>query len=370
MAIDKRKRHRGFIYRVRILVDGKRVSKSFTRKIDAIKFEQQAQLDSSIVDGFKLSFKQAALDWLNNHARPRKAPGTVKNNERMINKDLIQCFGEMKLAKIQSGHIDSFIASLNGKMSNASINDRLELIRAICNYYIKRRALSYSPMSAVDFLKVDPKAMKFWSLAEARCFLEHARSKYFGTSKEAIYFYYLISLNTGMRVGEVLALKWAAIDFESRLIMVCRSKCHHTHEVRETTKGRRIRHVPMNDVLYEELRDLKTKSQGSEWVLHTKDCMLDHCNITNRHWNQDIKDSGVSRIRIHDMRHTYASHFMQQGGDLFKLQAILGHADMRTTMQYSHFSKSFLQENANIVQFGTGDNLVKVDFAKTGTNTL
>ena len=85
MAIQKIERHKGTIYRVRLQNDGKRATKCFSRKYDAMEFERNAKLDPRIMDGTELRFKQAAFEWLENHARPRKAPGTVVNNEALIN---------------------------------------------------------------------------------------------------------------------------------------------------------------------------------------------------------------------------------------------------------------------------------------------
>lgn len=368
MAIQKIERQKGVVYRVRLFINGRRVTKCFGRKFDAMQFEQNARLDHRIVDGMNLRFEQAAIEWFENHARPRKAAGTVLNNEALIRNDLIPAFGNLQLGNITPQDVDTFVAKLRQKMSHASVNGRLELIRAIFNYHIRRRNVLYSPMAGVAFLKVDPKPMQFWTLEEARRFLEHAKAKYEGTEREYVYLLCLLALNTGMRFGEMLALKWSAVDFRNGLITVCRSLCHHTGQVRETTKGRRIRHVPINDALMGPLKQAWAFRSGSEWVFHKDGSLLDENNIRKRHWRPAIKESGVSRIRIHDMRHTYASHFMMNGGDVFKLQAILGHADIRTTMQYAHFSKAYLQENANIVQFSTGSNVIVTDFKKTGSH--
>lgn len=367
MAIQRIERQKGSIYRVRLQIDGRRVTKCFVRKYDAMEFERNAKLDPRIMDGTELRFKHAALEWLENHARPRKAPGTVVNNEALIRNDLIVEFGNKRLGDITSRHIDAFVHSLRPRMSHASVNRRLELIRAIFNYHIRRRNVLYSPMTGVAFLKVDPKPMKFWTLEEGRKFLDHVQAKYEETPQEYAYLLYLVALNTGMRLGEIIALKWSAVDFQNGLITICRTICHHTGQVRETTKGRRIRHVPINDALIGPLKTAWGYRNGVEWVLHTEGKPLDQNNLRNRHWERDIKESDVSRIRIHDMRHTYASHFMMNGGDIFKLQAILGHADIRTTQQYAHFSKAYLLENANIVRFEAKGNVIRVPFRSSGT---
>lgn len=367
MAIQRRKRQKGTVYRVRLLINGRRISKSFTRKLDAMEFERNAKLDPRIMDGSSLRFREAANEWLENHARPRKAPGTIAENESLLTQDLIPAFGGMKLGDITPQHIDDLVLKLRKDKSNASVNRRLELIRSIFNYHIRRRNVLFSPMAGVAFLKVDPKPMKFWTLEEGRSFLEHAKAKYEGTPQGHIYLLYMLALNTGMRFGELLALKWSAVDLSARLIMVCRTICHHTLQVRETTKGRRIRHVPINDSLYGLLKAAKARRGDVEWVLHTNGALLDENNIRSRHWKKDIKESGVSRIRFHDLRHTYASHFLMNGGELFKLQAILGHADIRTTMNYSHFSKAYLLENVNIVRFDANNPVIKLNFRRVGS---
>ena len=368
MAIQRHKRQKGTVYRVRLFINGRRVSKSFTRKLDAMEFERNAKLDPRIMDGASLRFKEAALEWFENHARPRKAPGTVRENESLLRRDLMPAFGGVKLVDITPQHVDDLVLRLRKVMSDASINRRLELIRSIFNYHKRRRNVLYNPMDGVSFLKVDPKPMKFWTLEEGRQFLEHAKAKYEGTPQEQVYLLYMLALNTGMRFGELLALKWSAVDLTCGLIMVCRTLCHHTRQIRETTKGRRIRHVPINDALYGHLEAAKARRNGVEWVFYTGGgSLLDENNIRNRHWEKDVKESGVSRIRFHDLRHTYASHFLMNGGELFKLQAILGHADIRTTMNYSHFSKAYLLENVNVVRFDAGNSVIRLNCRRVGS---
>ena len=367
MSIRKMKRRDGIVYAVRVMAFGKRIQKTFKRRHDAVQFLQEARHDPRLANSTRFTFEAAANEWLENHARPRKAPGTVRENESLLRLDLIPAFGKRALGDIQPQEIDNLIAKLRQRMSEASANRRLEIIRAVFNYHKRRRNVLYSPMDGVAFLKVDPKPMKFWTLEEARKFLEHAKSKYEGTPQEYVYLLYMLALNTGMRFGELLALKWTAVDFTSGLIMVCRTLCHHTRQIRETTKGRRIRHVPINDSLFHLLETAKARRGESELVLHTGGVLLDENNIRNRHWQVDIRESGVSEIRFHDMRHTYASHFLMNGGELFKLQAILGHADIRTTMNYSHFSKAYLLENANIVRFEATGNVIYAPFKKSGT---
>ena len=311
--------------------------------------------------GRHVRFKPSDIHrWLEKHLRTRCSPATIENAKSVLRADLLPTFGDMKHTAVHAHHIDAFLENLNGRLSNIGINRRLQLIRTIYNYHIRRRVISYNPADAVALLKIDPKPIRFWTLEEARHLLEHAKKKYKGTEKEAIYLLYLIGLNTGMRLGEMVALKWSSVDFQNHLITVCRTCCAASRRVFETTKGKRIRHVPMNDVLCNALKEAYVQRRNSEWILLTPHgCMLHKDNLYHSYWLVDIKHSGVSKIRIHDMRHTFASHFMMNGGELYKLQAILGHANIRTTQQYTHLSKAFLRENSNIVSFEAEGNLIK-----------
>ena len=63
------------------------------------------------------------------------------------------------------------------------------------------------------------------------------------------------------------------------------------------------------------------------------------------------KEAGLKKLRIHDLRHTFASHFMMNGGDIYDLKEILGHASVKTTMRYAHLGRKHLQSKANVVSF-------------------
>lgn len=149
-----------------------------------------------------------------------------------------------------------------------------------------------------------------------------------------------------------MSVKWSAVDFQNRLIKVCRSYCGVLKEIRETTKSRKIRHVPLGEGIFHDLSKAYEGRAGTELVFHLNGEMLDKSNLRNRHFNRDIKGSGVPKIRIHDMRHTFASHFMMNGGNLYALQAILGHSDTKMTQRYAHLSKTYFTEKADIVRFG------------------
>jgi integrase len=363
MAIYKIKRRKGVVYRVRLMIQGKRASKNFARKIDAIHFQEQAKLDDRVVENIDFTFGEASEEWLINHAEVRKAPKSVATDRQMLQRNLLPRFGKMALNRISPELVDRMILEMKRTgASDSTINRNLEVMRAIYYYCIKRRKTQFNPVSAVGLFKVQLPPIVFWTKEEADKFLRYVEAKYEGTRREIIAFLYKFALNSGMRMGEILALSWHEVDIENRLITVRRSFDSYERRIRERTKSGRIRHVPINSALYEELSVMK-KKRVHELVFTVDGKPLDRSNLTF-YFQRDSVEAGVRKIRFHDMRHTYASHFMMNGGDMYHLKEILGHADMTMTQRYAHLSRSFLVDKADTVCFTTKDNVINLEFKK------
>ena len=146
------------------------------------------------------------------------------------------------------------------------------------------------------------------------------------------------ALNTGMRKGELFALKWADVSFESGEIRV------------RKTKGRRFRVIPMNDLLLGTLRRHPRSSKGP-YVF---------CNADGSPW-RDVRTSYRSVLRaaklpidltFHDLRHTFVSNLVMAGEDLRTVAELAGHRDIRTTMRYAHLAPGKLQKSVSRLTWG------------------
>lgn len=364
MAIDRIKRRKGDSYRVRMYVNGVRVSRTFDRKIDAIAFEKEAQLDNRLIEAGKLTFAEAAEDWLTNHAEARKAPRSVATDRQMLRDNLLPRFGKMMLAKVTPDQVDRLIQELRKTgIKDNTINKNLQLLRAIFNFHMKRRRVQYNPVVPVGLLKIQIPSVVFWTQNETLQFLNYAEKKYAGTGREVIAFMVKFALNTGMRMGEIVALSWHDVDMDNRLITVRRSYDSFQRCIRESTKGRKIRHVPINSAIYDDLARMR-ESRRHELVFTINGSVIDRSNLTHD-FQRDAVEAGVRKIRFHDLRHTYASHFMMNGGDIYHLKEILGHSDMLMTQRYAHLSRRFLVDKADTVCFSSSGNVIKVEFQKS-----
>lgn len=137
----------------------------------------------------------------------------------------------------------------------------------------------------------------------------------------------LISLNTGMRRGEVFNLTWADIDLKNKIITVDG----------DTSKSGQTRHIPMNRealATIEAWKDQHTRDSG--YVFPGRDGKrLDNVNTS---WEGVLKLAKVTGFRWHDLRHTFASKLVMAGVPLNTVRDLLGHSDLAMTLRYAHLA--------------------------------
>ena len=156
----------------------------------------------------------------------------------------------------------------------------------------------------------------------------------------------LLLCRTGMRIGEAIALKWEDLDFNNRFITVRRA-INSLRNI-DTPKGAKTRKVDMSLQLKMELEQLllKRKIQKLEngwkevpkWVfINACGKTLDKNNWRNRVFNKVVEAAGLRKIRIHDLRHTFASLLIQAGESLAYVKDQLGHHSIQVTVDiYGH----------------------------------
>jgi len=131
------------------------------------------------------------------------------------------------------------------------------------------------------------------------------------------------ALNTGMRKGEILNLKWVDVDLRNRIISILNSK---NNEKRE---------IPVNEDLFQALLRVR-KNLESPYVFCKEDGVPYKDVKTG--FRAALKRAKISNFRFHDLRHTFASRLVMKGVGLKTVQELLGHKDVRMTLRYSHLS--------------------------------
>lgn len=286
-----------------------------------------------------------------------RAPRTLHRAEEFFRLYVKPFYQDFDMQTVTVEEHEKFLGHLkrNTKLSNATINRIRSLMTVMFNVSKKKGlfggSITQNPFDRVESLPEHLKPVKYWSREEVEKLLTCERESFF-------YPLWVTWLHTGLRVGELMALDRCQIDTDAHIITVDRTKCDRTHMIKMVTKGKKIRHVGINskvqEILYPILKD------GFVFA-HENGNPLTHTWIYHYLLPGACKGAKISMINPHGIRHTFAAHYMMEGGNLWDLQKILGHSDIQTTENYyAHFSREHVLRRANILSFGS--KVIEVDF--------
>ena len=141
--------------------------------------------------------------------------------------------------------------------------------------------------------------------------------------------------STGCRLNEALSATWADVDIERRVFTIRATN----------SKSRKLRGVPLNDSAIEVLNILETR--GEEGPLFISGRSGEAFTTIAKQWDRIRKLAGLAHLRLHDLRHQFASFLVNDGRTLYEVQVILGHSSSKVTERYAHLSTKTLQDAAN-----------------------
>lgn len=300
----------------------------------------------------KLSFSEFSLPWLEQKIKPLKAPSTFKDYERILRVHILPVLGNVPLKSVKVREADQLVLALHKKgTSPKGIQNILGVLKQILNEAEKCEEVLKNHLRQYKTPKVPQRDYKYWSDSEIRQFLLTSRN-------DPYYQYFLTALYTGMRKGEIAGLTWDCIDFERNLITVKGTLDKFGY--RASTKTGKIRYVPINTFLKKILLEMfKNRSDNnSTFVFLLKDQPIDTNHLYRIFQKLQTKARIDKRIRVHDLRHTFASQFMMKGlGSLYDLSQVLGHSDTKMTQRYAHLSPQHLSGVTQNLKFGVEEDL-------------
>lgn len=159
--------------------------------------------------------------------------------------------------------------------------------------------------------------------------------------------FFLTLARTGLRLGEALALQWGDIDWHGRFLEVRRTFCHRSRQM-QTPKSGKSRRVDMSQQLTTTLKALlverKKETLRNGWnelppsiFITDEGTMVDGDNMRHRIFYPILKKAGLRQVRLHDLRHTFASLLIQQGAPLLYVKEQMGHHSIQVTADiYGH----------------------------------
>lgn len=344
-------------YREMIRINGKVIkSKSFIRKSDASSWKREMLSNRDKIGAFgsaikpEMKFKDFSSMWIENKVKVHNSFRTLENYRSDLKNHLVPNFGYTGIGFISSKQVSELVSKMKNKnLSNRTINKAVTLLKTILNDAVKWEYLNKNPIYGFPELKVQERTDHYLSELEIRRLL-------IASYNSSINPILLTALNSGMRLGEILGLQFDMIDMERGHIHVTRTLTRKG--IKEETKTSKKRIIPMNQTLKNLFVDLFKSQKSPTWVFARENgSYFDVNHISQREFKKVlIKANIASSFRFHDLRHTYASHFVMKGGDIFTLQKILGHSKIEMTQRYSHLSQSYLNNAVKIIDFGSEEN--------------
>jgi len=276
----------------------------------------------------KLRLRNLLTQWLADYAATHVRPSTLKRYEELVNVHLISGLGYASVAHLEPRTIEKFYQSLHGKVSPTTAHHVASLLRQALKYGIGKGLVDRNPADLVE----KPSRVRFepelWSQEQAARFLNGAR--------ETTYFHlWALLMDTGLRLGEALALTWNDLDLKEGWLRVRGGK---------TANARRG--VKLTPELVQELRAIR----GVGLVFHRKDGRAMSQWTVRDNFYALLDHLGLPRMRIHDLRHFNATLQIRQGVDIATVSARLGHSSRAFTLAtYAHSMTSGQDEAAKAV---------------------
>ena len=350
-------RHRGVVYRKRqgggrtyyVWADGRYVAAGDTEE-EAL--GKQAELRDRAARGervhpaAKVTFAEVAELWFETKRRLR--PTTRRNYRKSLDNVVLKRFRNRKIASITVDDIATLIRDLEKAGAKPStINNHLLLLAGTLKFAVRRGLIGTNPYALLtrdDRPAAREKAPAFeWSDSDAEALVEAA--EHLAKKPEARYDYrpaIRFVLATGLRIGELLGLRWEDVDLHGGALRVERQWTRAgVYGPPKTVTS--VRRIPLSAGVVSFLREHKARAfvlgqaRPEDPVFASRDgTPLSHRNVTSRGFGPAAKLAGLP-VSIHDARHAFASKMIARGIDPVTLSKLMGHANPRVTLDvYSH----------------------------------
>lgn len=282
---------------------------------------------------FKTFFEDTYLP----QAKADKKERSVTREEGLFTVWISPAVGHLPMKDIAPFHLEKLKKSMADKgQSPRSIEYALSVVRQIFNTAKRLGAFEgENPTAKVKFPKPDNGWMRFLTHKEADKLLEALKGK-----SADVHDMTLLSLNCGLRFGEIAALTWQDVDLERGTLTIRDAKAGSryaflTEQAAAMLKGR----------AEEKDRD---KGKPSDYVFQGRKVLLDRISITFKRTVDELKlNEGIDdrrlKICFHSCRHSYASWMIEEGQDLYTVQKLLGHKTNVMTQKYAHMAENKLR---------------------------
>lgn len=300
--------------------------------------------------------------WYQFYCKPRIRESTQAHYENMIYKHIVPGIGNIQLDKLTQKDLQTFynqekkegrqahVEMLGAGLSNAMVRS----LHALCRSSLEKaridKLININPANGCRLPPKKAREMQVLTPEELYRFMSQANA-------EGYYEFFLLELSTGMRRGEILALQWKDLDFETGELNIYKqvNRIKGKLIISQPKTKSSIRKIIIPAPVVSVLEELHSKTT-SKWMFPSpvklNDEPLDPSAIKNR-FTLILERANCKHIRFHDLRHTFATMALQSGMDVKTLSSVIGHVSSATTLDiYAHITDDMQRGAAKKIERG------------------
>lgn len=283
-----------------------------------------------ILTGTAMTWKVFMCDHYMPHVTAYKR--SAKRDESLYRVHIAPLYAKKMIGDVSRREVEILHRTLRDKQkqSPASADHVIKLMRRALNLALEWQFVEANPLKGIKLFAEDNQVENYLDDASLQRLLKVLTED----RNKVVAAIIMFLLSTGARLNEALTATWKNVDMERGVWKVDAKR----------SKSKKVRQIPLNDSAIWILGNLESKGV-SQYLFPSPVTAGPYVTIT-RSWYRIRKAAGVE-MRLHDLRHSFASLLITNGRTLYEVQSILGHSDPKVTMRYAHLSVGTLKAAAN-----------------------
>lgn len=271
--------------------------------------------------------------------------------------------GKIRLTELRALHIEAAVRTWQMKsagrrkekvpLSSRTVGHVFATMRTALKRAVRQRSIAWNPCDGVDAPRVERKEMRSLDAAAAAALVKACSENTIGAA-------IVTSLGTGLRRGELLALRWGDVDLDAGTLTVQRAieRADRQSRFKDPKTKRSRRTISLPRFVVDRLR--RHRTERAQWLrakglgrLSAETLVFERAgepwvpNTFGTAFARALHDAGIPHVRLHDLRHSFASMALAAGVDLKTVSSALGHSTISTTADvYAHVTDSLMRDAA------------------------